>query len=181
MSTPFQELDPEPRPACRPITALGVLLAPLVARFAAPSPPERLHYWSNRPGQHREETHAVMWLVTLSVAGLVAGVLLDTVPSLAAILLLVPGFFFAIHLLIFAASGLEALLRLVGIDPRQAPGHFCGRLFLLLLTAASVLAVRPACGPVTRLSGGFWLLVTALNFLAWLVLVLRSLRDALRA
>lgn len=122
----------------------------------------------------------MMWLVTGTVAGLVFGSLLDSFPTLIAALLLVPGFFIAIHLLIFAASGLEALLHLVGIDPRQPPGHFCGRLFLLLLTAASALAVGPACGPVSRLSGGLWLLVTALNFLAWLILILRSLRDALR-
>ncbi len=192
-SQPFQDLDPDYHPEARPVTALGrVLVGGLVAAGFWPAAKRSLddareRYWCNRPGQLEGENFTIAIAVTLAVLGLSAGWLLEWLspftPLDAAWLLvaIVPLFFLVLHLLIFAASGIEALARLLGVAPDQPPGHFPGRLFLLLLTATATVQLfrGPAAGWLTLLVAGAWCLLAALDFLALLLLVFQEFRAAL--
>lgn len=182
-------LEPRIRPADRAVTALGRLVA--LGREAAGlgRPPDDglPRWWSNRPGQDHGETVVLAWLVTLTVAGLAAGLLARWLAPasaggwLAVAALTLPGFFAGIHALIFAASAIDGLLRLAGVRVGDLPsGHFCGRLFLGLLTGLCLAVALPAeAGPWLRTVSAGWLAVAAANGVAWFGFEIRELAGRL--
>ena len=186
-------LDPFLLPECRPVTALGRVLVLLtsapVEQPVVDDKRSSSHFWTNRAGQHAGETFFLATLISLIISALSFGWLIQQIaPSSFLTWLLtfvgtVPVFIVAIHVLIFAASGIEALLQLFGIQPAQFPGHFCGRLFLALLSAWCVLIlVNAGHGVGDRLmssTAALWLTVVAVNFAAWIFLQFRELRQAL--
>jgi hypothetical protein len=172
-------LDRQIRPADRAVTALGRLVALVreaVSGDKAHRPDDGLsRWWSNRPGQDRAETAFLAWSVTLTVSGLSAGLLArwlapDSIAGWFAVAMLaIPGFFAGIHALIFAASAIDALLRLVGVRVTgRSSGHFCGRLFLGLLTGVCLsIAIHPEAGHWLRAISVSWLTLAAGNGIAW--------------
>lgn len=178
-------LERQIRPADRAITSLGRVLASVREALGVGRPPDDglPRWWSNRPGQDRGETVVLAWLVTLTVSGLVAGLWVrwlspETVGGwLAVAALTVPGFFAGIHALIFAASAIEGLLRLAGVRKLAEPsGHFCGRLFLGLLTGVCLIfALQPGSGPWLLAVSIGWLLLAAANGAAWIGLEFRAM------
>lgn len=168
-----QELKLEARAA----TALGRLIAMTFAGWGSPPADGRIRWWSNRPGQDRGETFSIAVIVTLTVFGLAAGWIASCGGGLVAIgLLIVPAFLVIMHVLIFAAVIIDALLRCLGIQNKLQPGHFCGRLFLGLLTAVCILVlIRPEIACWLRLVAGGWCVVAAMNAAAWFGLAMRDL------
>lgn len=191
MNQPFKNLEDTYRAEPRPVTALGrVVIGGLAAlgldgsRAKFSDSCER--YWCNRPGQHQGENFAIAFLVTLTAHGLSAAWLWEwlapsSIPGyLGLLVLIVPGFFALIHALIFAASGIEALARFAEITPYEPPGHFPGRLFLLLLTATCTANLfRSDTSLLSLLVSSAWCFLAIANFGALLLLCFRALRSAL--
>lgn len=183
-------LEREERPVSRSATALGCLVACCreAAGCRAPKADTRERLWTNRPGQDRAETFTLATLITLTVSGLAAGWIAERLRPesgsgwLAVAILTVPGFFAVIHLLIFAASAIDTLLRLTGIRVDLPPGHFCGRLVLGMLTAICLIELnRSGAGLWLRAISAAWVGLAGLNALAWLFFRARGLlRDLAR-
>ena len=116
-------------------------------------------------------------LITLTVSGLAAGWIAGWGGGwLAIAMLILPAFFAIMHGLIFAAVLMDGLLRCLGIRNDLPPGHFCGRLFLGLLTAVCALVlIRPGSACWLRLAAGAWCAVAAMNVVAWFGLAMRDL------
>ncbi|MCB1231912.1 MAG: hypothetical protein KDN19_16710 [Verrucomicrobiae bacterium] len=189
MKQPFADLDQERLPAKRPVTALGRLIIGWASAFPdteTDRDDDCERYWCNRPGQHHRETFFIAIAVMLAVTGLVVGWLgewlapLSFRDALGMLIAVVPGFFVVIHLLIFASSGIETIARWLGVAPHQPPGHFPGRVFLLLLTAVCAINLfRDEVSPVTLMVSGAWGLLVFLNLVAALLLCFRGLQSAL--
>jgi hypothetical protein len=171
------DLEEHLKPETRASSALGRVVALTFGGRGSSPGNGRAFWWSNRPGQDRGETFTIAVLITLTVSSLAAGWIMACGGGWAAIaLLILPAFFAIMHGLIFAAVLMDVLLRCLGIENDLPPGHFCGRLFLGLLSAVCALVlIRPESACWLRLAAGAWCAVAAMNAAAWFGLTMRDL------